>query len=91
MPVSVPEDYPTAGPGAVTTWALRTPEGAPVGTLAFNEGGMAWTFAETEHSSAQGRGVEAVAMLRSWRADGLQLEDALAAIGEAFEGDLSES
>lgn len=40
-------------------------------------------FAETEDASAQEHGAEVVAMLRSWRADGIQLEDALAAIGEA--------
>jgi hypothetical protein len=91
VPVNVPDDYPAPAPGPVTTWALRTPEGEPVGTLVWNEGGATWTFADTEDESAQAHGAEVLEYLRGHKAEGIDLADALDGIRGAYAGDLTES
>lgn len=78
-----PGDWPEPV-GDVTTWALRTPEGEPVGVLAFNEGGLSWTFASTEDASAQVHGAEVQALLRGALAQGVPLADVVEAVGAAY-------
>lgn len=58
VPAWVPEDYPAPAPEPVTTWALRTPEGDPVGVLRWNDGGLTWTPADTEHAGAQAHALD---------------------------------
>ncbi|WP_067428820.1 hypothetical protein [Nocardioides jensenii] len=86
--VSKPDDYPEPGPGPVTTWTLRTPEGEPVGVLAFNDAGVEWTPASTEDISAQEHTAEVLQYLHGNRAEGTALADALAGIRAAYEVDL---
>lgn len=90
MVVSTPDDYPEPKPGPATRWVLTTPDKAPVGVLVFNDSGLSWTPAATEEPDPQEYAAELLSFIRGNREEGTAQADLLAAIRDAYTGDLTE-
>lgn len=89
--VWAPEDYPLPSAGEATRWALLSPDREPVGVLIFNDAGIDWTPANTEDPLAQECAAEVLEFLRGNRQQGAPQDDVLAAIRDAYTGDLDET
>jgi len=89
--VSAPDEYDPPDDGPATELNLMTPEGEPVGTLIYNDGGVDWTFADTTDADAQEYGAEVLQYLRGHKAEGFKLADTIQGIRDAYEGDFTEA
>jgi uracil-DNA glycosylase len=84
-------DLPDDGP--TTALDLTTPTGEPVGTLVYNDGGVDWTPTGEEGDpslDAQEHAAEVLRLLRDFRAEGIDLPEAIKFIRNAYAGDYTE-